>query len=64
MKLYPEYEAEVRLKIRGVKKIYCFCNRDGLFYIDVNKHIDGRDKQYDDTNECRELEKMAGRLFG
>ena len=40
-KLYPESIAETRLKIRGVKKIYCFCNRDGLFYIDVSKYIDG-----------------------
>ena len=37
IKLYPESKAETRLKIRGVKKIYGFCNRDGLFYIDVNK---------------------------
>ena len=41
IKLYPESIAETRLKIRGVKKIYCFCNRDGLFYIDVSKYIDG-----------------------
>ena len=41
IKLYPESIAETRLKIRGVKIIYCFCNRDGLFYIDVSKYIDG-----------------------
>lgn len=41
IKLYPESIAETRLKMRGVKKIYCFCNRDGLFYIDVSKYIDG-----------------------
>lgn len=39
IKLYPESKAETRLKSRGVKKIYCFCNRDGLFLVDVNKHI-------------------------
>lgn len=39
IKLYPESKAETRLKSRGVKKIYCFCNRDGLFFVDVNKHI-------------------------
>lgn len=33
VKLYPEGMAETRLKVRGVKRIYCFCNRDGLFYI-------------------------------
>lgn len=38
VKLYPEGRAEARLKIRGVKRIYCFCNRDGLFYIDVKKY--------------------------
>ena len=51
VKLYPESRAEARLKIRGVKKIYCFCNQDGLFFIDVNKHIDGKDKMNDNTKE-------------
>lgn len=64
IKLYPEAEAEARLKIRGVKKIYCFCNRDGLFYVDVNKHIDGRDKQYDDAKEHIQLEKTADMILG
>lgn len=32
VKLYPEGQPEARLKIRGVKRIYYFCNRDGLFY--------------------------------
>lgn len=40
IKLYPEGKSDCRLKIRGVKKIYCYCNRDGLFYIDVNKKGD------------------------
>ena len=47
-----------------VKRIYCFCNREGLFYIDVNKYIDGKDKQYDDTKDRMELEKIANKLFG
>lgn len=64
VKLYPESLAETRLKIRGVKRIYCFCNKEGLFYIDVNRHIDGRDKQYDDTKERMELERMADKLLG
>lgn len=64
VKLYPEGNPEVRLKIRGVKRVFCFCNKDGLFYIDINKYIDGRNKAYDDIDECRELEKMADRLFG
>lgn len=64
VKLYPEGKADCRFKIRGVKRIYCFCNRDGLFYIDVNKYIDGKDKQYDDTQERMEPEKIADKLFG
>lgn len=64
VKLYPQGNAETRLKIRGVKKIFCYCNKDGLFYIDVNKYIDGRDKSYDDVEERKELEKIADKLFG
>lgn len=64
VKLYPEGGSETRLKIKGVKKIYCFCNKDGMFYIDVNKYIDGRDKSYDNVWERRELERTAAKLFG
>lgn len=41
VKLYPEGNAEARFKINGVKRIYFYCNRDGLYYVNVNKHIDG-----------------------
>ena len=34
VKLYPEGNAEARFKIRGVRKIFYCCNRDGLFSID------------------------------
>lgn len=44
IKLYPEGQAETRLRMRGVSKIFCFCNRDGLFYIDVNRYIGKREK--------------------
>lgn len=37
VKLYPEGNAEARFKIRGVKKIFFYCNRDGLFSIDPLK---------------------------
>ena len=30
-KLYPEQDAEAHFKIAGVKKIYAYCNRHGLF---------------------------------
>lgn len=45
IKMYPESQADTRFKIRGVKKIYCFCNRDGLFYIHLDKEMNGKDKQ-------------------
>ncbi len=64
VKLYPEGNAEVRFKIRGVKKIYFYCNRDGLFSIDVVKGIDNKESGYDHTHEQRELEKAAKMLFG
>lgn len=45
IKLYPEGKVDSRFKIRGVKRIYCFCNKDGLFFIDVNKYIDKKDRE-------------------
>ena len=35
VKLYPEGEAEARFKISGVRKIFFYCNRDGLFVQDL-----------------------------
>ncbi len=32
-KLYPEQQAEVRLKIGGLQKIYTYCNKHGFFCI-------------------------------
>lgn len=37
VKLYPEGNAEAGFKIRGVKKLFFYCNRDGLFSIDPLK---------------------------
>ncbi|MBQ6685562.1 MAG: helix-turn-helix domain-containing protein [Firmicutes bacterium] len=37
VKLYPEGNPECRFKINGVKKIYFYCNKDGLFVVDVMK---------------------------
>jgi len=37
IKLYPQGNAEARLKIRGVKRIFYYCNKDGLFYFDIKK---------------------------
>ena len=34
VKLYPEGNAEARFIIRGVRRIFYYCNRDGLFSID------------------------------
>ena len=35
VKLYPEWNAEARFKIKGVEKIFFYCNRDGLYFADV-----------------------------
>ena len=35
VKLYPEGPAEARFRIRKVRRIYFYCNRDGLFFLDV-----------------------------
>ena len=64
VKLYPEGNAEARFKTSTVKKIFFYCNRDGLFSVDVHKAIDGRRKAYDDTKERRELEQAAKMIFG
>ena len=64
VKLYPEGYAEARFKIRGVRRIFFCCNRDGLFMIDPVKGIDDRELGYDDSQERRELEKSAQILFG
>ena len=37
VKLYPEGNAEVRFPVRGIRKIYFYWNRDGLFSVTVNK---------------------------
>lgn len=37
VKLYPEGNAESRFQIRGVRKILFYCNRDGLFSVNVVK---------------------------
>jgi transcriptional regulator with XRE-family HTH domain len=63
VKLYPEGDAEARFKIRGVKKIFFYCNHDGLYYIDVVKGIDDKESGYDNTDERRKLEEAAKRLF-
>lgn len=37
VKLYPEGNAEARVKMRGVRYICFYCNRDGLLFARVNK---------------------------
>ncbi len=64
VKLYPEGNAEARFKIRGVRRIFFYCNRDGLFSIDPIKGIDDRESGYDDSRERRELERIAKKLLG
>lgn len=38
IKLYPEGNAETRFKINGIKKIVYYCNRDGLFSVNLKKN--------------------------
>ena len=64
IKLYPEGNAEARIKINGVKKILFYCNKDGLFSINVMKGIDDKETSYDDTKERIALEKTAKLFFG
>ena len=63
IRLYPEGNAEGRFKQSGVKQLFFYCNRDGLFSVRVHPAIDGRPAAYDNTNERRALEDMAKRLF-
>lgn len=39
VKLYPEGNAQARFKINGVRRIYYYCNRDGLFVFDPVKNV-------------------------
>lgn len=64
VKLYPEGDAQARFKMNGVKRIYFYCNRSGLFSIAPVKGIDDKERGYDDAVERRELEKTADMLFG
>ncbi len=64
IKLYPEGNAEAGFKINGVKKLLFYCNRDGLFGVNVVKGIDDRQTSYDDVEERKALEETAKRLFG
>ena len=64
VKLYPEGNAEVRFKLRGVRRIFFYCNRDGLFSINPVKGIDGKESGYDDSQERGKLENAADMLFG
>ena len=64
VKLYPEGSAEARFKIRGVRRIFFYCKRDGLFSVEPVKGVDDKESGYDDSQERRELEKAADMLFG
>ena len=64
VKLYPEGNAEARFQIRGMRKIFFYCNRDGLFSMNILKGIDDKRASYDDSKERRELEEMAKKLLG
>jgi len=42
IKLYPEGNAEARVKMRGVTKLLFYCNKDGLFSYSIIKERKGR----------------------
>ena len=63
VKLYPEGNVQARFKLEGVERIYFYCNRSGLFYLNPIMGIDDRESGYDDSEERRELEKAARMLF-
>ncbi|MBQ9952452.1 MAG: helix-turn-helix domain-containing protein [Clostridia bacterium] len=64
VRLYPEGPAETRFPLRAVRRIYFYCNRDGLFFIDVHKAIDAKQSALDNSAERRALEETAKKLFG
>ncbi len=64
VKLYPEGEAQARFKLNGVKKVYFYCNRSGLFSVNLMKGIDDKESGYDNAKERMALEKAAKMLFG
>lgn len=64
VKLYPEGNAEARFKMNGVKQILFYCNKDGLFSVNVMKGIDDKETSYEDIEERRGLEQAAKMLFG
>ena len=64
IKLYPEGNAEARVKMNGIRKILFYCNRDGLFSVTPVRGIDDKQASYDDTEERKALEQAAKVLFG
>ena len=64
VRLYPEGDPEARFKMNGVKKIVFYCNRDGLYYMNVIQANDGREKAYDYSEERRKIEQAAKTIFG
>lgn len=64
VKLYPEGPAEARFQVRAVRRIYFWCNRDGLYYTDVHRAIDGRTHSARELAERRALEAAAKVVLG
>ena len=42
VKLYPEADAATRFKIDNVERVYAYCNRHGLFVLDLKKRTSKR----------------------
>ncbi|MGN1206557.1 MAG: hypothetical protein ACI4SQ_06170 [Eubacterium sp.] len=63
VKQYPEGNAEARFKMQGVRKIYCFCNKDGLLSISVKKGVDDKEAVYSDSEIRRKQEQIMDVLY-
>lgn len=64
VKLYPEGPAEARFQMRAVRRIFFWCNRDGLFRTDVHRAVDGRTHSARELAERRALEAAAKAVLG
>lgn len=64
VKLYPEGDAETRFKINMVKKLYFYCNKDGLFYVNVKSLLEKEELEYDDVEERKQLLETTKLIFG
>ena len=59
-----EYFVRIEHEMTKQHYIYFYCNRDGLFCVNVHRAIDGKPSAYDNAEERRQLEAAAKKIFG